>query len=262
MYLQLLPLSPAPGTKHPTFFQAVQKIWNASGALGFFRSNGLNVMKIVPEDSLKYYTFEKVKTLLTGGDDSDTVRQMTSLERVFAGGLAGLVSQSAVYPLDVVKVRWMDKGGGNMHLPDIFKLIRTEQMARKEPIYRGYYRGLTPNLLGAVPYIGFDMAMYDTLKNKMMNANREKAPSTATMLTCGSISSTVATLGVYPVALLRCRLQAGQYDGFFDAWRKTLAREGWRGMYKGVFPALLKVVPARTISYVAYEWGKQYMQLK
>jgi solute carrier family 25 phosphate transporter 23/24/25/41 len=40
------------------------------------------------------------------------------------------------------------------------------------------------------------------------------------------------------------------YTGFWDVTQKTLAREGWLGLYKGLLPTLAKVAPAVSISYV------------
>ena len=39
----------------------------------------------------------------------------------------------------------------------------------------------------------------------------------------------------------------------FDAFRRTFQLEGFIGFYKGLFPNLLKVVPAASITYVVYE---------
>jgi hypothetical protein len=59
------------------------------------------------------------------------------------------------------------------------------------------------------------------------------------------------------INLLRTKLQASgstghpqTYDGFYDVLQKTMAKEGWRGMYRGLTVTLAKVVPAVSISYV------------
>lgn len=62
-----------------------------------------------------------------------------------------------------------------------------------------------------------------------------------------------------PIAInvLRTKLQASgstghpqTYTGFYDVLQKTISKEGWRGMYKGLTVTLAKVVPAVSISYV------------
>lgn len=51
------------------------------------------------------------------------------------------------------------------------------------------------------------------------------------------------------------------YQGMADVFRKTVQREGFRGFYKGLFPNLLKVVPAASITYLVYESMKKSLDL-
>jgi solute carrier family 25 phosphate transporter 23/24/25/41 len=43
------------------------------------------------------------------------------------------------------------------------------------------------------------------------------------------------------------------YTGLFDVFFSTLQEEGIRGLYKGLTPNLIKVVPAASITYYVYE---------
>lgn len=40
-----------------------------------------------------------------------------------------------------------------------------------------------------------------------------------------------------------------RYSGMVDAFRKTIAGEGLRGLYKGLLPDMLKVAPAAGICW-------------
>ena len=51
------------------------------------------------------------------------------------------------------------------------------------------------------------------------------------------------------------------YKGMSDVFWRTLQREGYRGFYKGLFPNLLKVVPAASITYLVYETMKKSLDL-
>jgi solute carrier family 25 phosphate transporter 23/24/25/41 len=62
------------------------------------------------------------------------------------------------------------------------------------------------------------------------------------------VSGTTGAVAVYPLSLVRTRLQAQgtpghptTYNGAFDVIRVTLQREGIRGFYKGLVPTLVKV---------------------
>jgi solute carrier family 25 phosphate transporter 23/24/25/41 len=83
--------------------------------------------------------------------------------------------------------------------------------------------------------------------------------------TSGAVSATV----VYPMNLLRTRLQAQgtvlhqpTYTGILDVTTRTIKNEGLRGLFKGVTPNLLKVAPAISISYIVYENSKKVLGLQ
>ena len=42
-----------------------------------------------------------------------------------------------------------------------------------------------------------------------------------------------------------------RYSGMLDVFRKTVAGEGVRGLYKGILPDMLKIAPAAGISWCA-----------
>ncbi|KAK6599215.1 calcium dependent mitochondrial carrier [Botrytis cinerea] len=84
----------------------------------------------------------------------------------------------------------------------------------------------------------------------------------------GAFSGAFGASIVYPINLLRTRLQAQgtvlhppTYTGIMDVAQKTLKNEGFRGLYKGLAPNLFKVVPAVSITYVVYEQAKKTMAL-
>mmetsp|Transcript_2909 Transcript_2909/g.7964 ORF Transcript_2909/g.7964 Transcript_2909/m.7964 type:complete len:83 (-) Transcript_2909:1282-1530(-) len=73
------------------------------------------------------------------------------------------------------------------------------------------------------------------------------------------ISSTTAMICTYPLNLIRTRLQASGmpgavvYHGFFDCLQRSMAVDGFKGLYKGIGPNMMKVVPATSISYAVFE---------
>lgn len=99
-----------------------------------------------------------------------------------------------------------------------------------------------------------------TLKKFYMKRHDIENPSIPVLLACGSISTISGQLVSYPLALLRTRLQAQEVpmdSSDRDTMSKLLVRiwrnEGVRGLYRGLLPNIIKVVPAVSISYVVYE---------
>lgn len=90
-----------------TFANAVRSIYNYGGWKAFFCGNGLNVMKIVPESAIKFYSYESCKQLfanILACEDKDSI---PTSARFAAGGIAGICAQFSIYPVETLKTRIM-----------------------------------------------------------------------------------------------------------------------------------------------------------
>lgn len=151
-------------TAQARIMPAVRAIWREGGLLSFFRGNGLNVVKVAPESAIKFYSYEMLKSFIVnakGGEDKADNDIGTS-GRLFAGGLAGAVAQTAIYPMDLLKTRIQTHAVEGGRIPGIATLSR-DIWVQEGP--RVFYRGLFPSLVGIIPYAGIDLAAYETLKD-------------------------------------------------------------------------------------------------
>lgn len=138
---------------------AIKNLWREGGSLSFFRGNGLNVMKVAPESAIRFYTFEMLKDVIVkakGEKKSD----IGAFGRLVAGGLAGAVAQTAIYPMELVKTR-LQTYSGEGRVPNLANLTK-DIWVHEGP--RAFYRGIVPSLLGIIPYAGIDLSAYETLK--------------------------------------------------------------------------------------------------
>ena len=60
----------------------------------------------------------------------------------------------------------------------------------------------------------------------------------------------------------RTVLHPPTYSGIIDVAQKTVKNEGVKGLFKGITPNLLKVVPAVSITYMVYENAKKALHLR
>uniref|UniRef100_A0A8C2IN00 Solute carrier family 25 member 24 n=1 Tax=Cyprinus carpio TaxID=7962 RepID=A0A8C2IN00_CYPCA len=222
------------------------------GVASLWRGNGVNVIKIAPETAIKFMAYEQYKKLLTkdGG-------KIQSHERFMAGSLAGATAQTAIYPMEVMKTRLtLRKTGQYSGMFDCAKKI-----LKKEGV-KAFYKGYVPNILGIIPYAGIDLAVYETLKNAWLSkyAKDTANPGVLVLLGCGTISSTCGQLASYPLALVRTRMQAqasmagSEQVSMSKLVKKIMQKEGFFGLYRGILPNFMKVIPAVSISYVVYEY--------
>ncbi|KAM8743397.1 calcium-binding mitochondrial carrier protein SCaMC-2-B isoform 1-T1 [Acanthopagrus schlegelii] len=221
------------------------------GVRSLWRGNGINVIKIAPESAIKFMAYEQIKRLI--GSNQET---LGIAERLVAGSLAGAIAQSSIYPMEVLKTRLaLRKTGqysGILHC--------AKHIFQKEGV-AAFYKGYVPNMLGIIPYAGIDLAVYETLKNSWLQrfATDSADPGVFVLLACGTTSSTCGQLSSYPLALVRTRMQAqatlegGPQMSMSGLFRHIIRTEGVKGLYRGLAPNFMKVIPSVSISYVVYE---------
>jgi solute carrier family 25 (mitochondrial phosphate transporter), member 23/24/25/41 len=75
----------------------VRHMLHEGGVRSLWRGNGINVMKIAPESAIKFMAYEQLKQYIRGQSERD----LGIYERFVAGSVAGCMSQTVIYPLEV-----------------------------------------------------------------------------------------------------------------------------------------------------------------
>ena len=70
------------------------------------------------------------------------------------------------------------------------------------------FRGLSGGLVGVFPYSAIDMSTFDGLKLFYLRYTGKEDPGVVPLLAFGSISGSIGATSVYPLNLVRTRLQA------------------------------------------------------
>lgn len=251
--------SGAPTTGFRILGSAVSRIYSEGGVLGFWTGNGLSVAKIFPESAIKFFSYESSKRAFAKyWDNVEDPRDISGVSRFLSGGIGGITSQLSIYPIETVKTQMMSSSH-RRSLVDAMRSIYALGGVRR------FYRGLGVGLVGVFPYSAIDMSTFEALKLAYQRSiGQDEQPSVLALLAFGSVSGSVGATSVYPLNLVRTRLQASgspghpmKYTGVRDVVAKTWEKDGWRGFYRGLFPTLAKVVPAVSISYVVYEHTKR-----
>ncbi|KAK4695810.1 hypothetical protein P7C70_g8485, partial [Phenoliferia sp. Uapishka_3] len=263
---------------------AVRAVWKQGGGISsFWTGNGLNVIKIFPESAIKFLSYETAKRVFAQYWDKVPDQTMISnSSRFVAGGIGGVVSQFGaqsfeyrrdgwltsfrfvvIYPIETLKTRVMSSTGGALKGNAL--IARTAIDMWRNGGIKLYFRGLPAGLIGVFPYSAIDLSTFEGTKIAYTRwAGHE--PGIPGSLAFGAFSGGVGATSVYPLNLVRTRLQAQGtpahpqvYAGVRDAATQCYMREGWRGFYKGLTPTLVKVVPAVAISYAVYDASKKVL---
>lgn len=266
--------------------QGLKYIWRTEGFRGLFKGNGANCARIVPNSAVKFFSYEQAsKGILylyrqqTGNDDA----QLTPLLRLGAGACAGIIAMSATYPMDMVRGRLTVQTDKSPY--QYRGMVHALSTVLRQEGPRALYRGWLPSVIGVVPYVGLNFAVYESLKDWLVKSkpfgiidNNNSELTVTTRLACGAIAGTMGQTVAYPLDVVRRRMQMVgwkdassvitgdgrgkapiEYSGMVDAFKKTVRHEGVGALYKGLVPNSVKVVPSIAIAFVTYEKVKDIL---
>jgi hypothetical protein len=129
---------------------------------------------------------------------------LTPVESFYAGMIAGAVSVTLTYPLDLVRSQLSVL----RHKTDGKNIGFVEIMAENYHSrgFVGLFRGVTPTLFGILPYSGIAFLLNEQGKRKIQTMTGRDVTTTERMQ-CGAFSGLVAQFLAYPFEVVRRRMQ-------------------------------------------------------
>ncbi|EDO33786.1 predicted protein, partial [Nematostella vectensis] len=244
------------------------KIYRDEGLYGYFKGNGTNIVRIVPYTAVQFAAYEEFKKVLNSETPLLKIpqdpREQHPFLRLTAGSLAGIVSCTATYPLDLVRYgSLLEIVSSTANYP--LDLVRYGSLLEIVSSTANYPLGL-----GIAPYIGLNFMVYETMKGMcfrrpITTIHHDLELPVVAKLFCGAVAGAVAQSGTYPLDVVRRRMQMERGEGMFkysstwDGFKVIVRSEGFIGLFKGMWPNLLKVAPTIGIQFAVYEVSKSAM---
>ncbi|KAJ9551085.1 hypothetical protein OSB04_015130 [Centaurea solstitialis] len=236
--------------------EVFQDIMKTEGWTGLFRGNFVNVIRVAPSKAIELFAYDTVKKNLAPKPGEQGKLRIP--ESLIAGAVAGISSTICTYPLELLKTRLTVQRGVYKNLVDAFlKIVKEEGPAE-------LYRGLTPSLIGVVPYAAANYFAYDTLRKAYRRLSKGEEIGNVATLLIGSAAGAISSSATFPLEVARKHMQAGAingrvYNNMLHALLSILEKEGVGGLYKGLGPSCVKIVPAAGISFMCYEACKKIL---
>ncbi|XP_038148833.1 graves disease carrier protein [Cyprinodon tularosa] len=263
----------SPHYKHLGVFSTLTAVPKKEGILGLYKGNGAMMVRIFPYGAIQFMAFDKYKKLL-----NTRIGISGHIHRLMAGSMAGMTAVICTYPLDVVRARLAFQVKGHHHYSGIVDVFHS--IYRKEGA-SGFYRGLTPTLIGMAPYAGLSFFTFGTLKSLGLKNFPEQLgrPSsdnpdvlvlkTHVNLLCGGAAGAFAQTVSYPLDVARRRMQLGtalpdsdQCGSPMKTLKYVYEKYGIkRGLYRGLSLNYIRCVPSQAMAFTTYEFMKQVLHL-
>lgn len=197
--------------------------------------------------------------------DQDSMGALTALNHVYAGTMARTLSQVICHPIDTVKTR--------MQVKDPTKKLRKwrRKVVKKAigigPVdidnwlYKGpsdVFRGVWGALLGTIPNAMLYFVAYETTKKRL----EDRLPPGLVHVASATVGTVAASVVRVPADTLKHRVQAYLHRDVFEAFKVVVQTEGFRGLYRGFWPTLMRDVPEICIQFAVYENLRAFVKEK
>lgn len=194
-----------------------------------------------------------------------------------AGAISGGISRTVTSPLDVIKIRFQVQLEpthqwsllrGDVHRNSKYTgmLQATKDILREEGL-KGFWRGNVPALLMVMPYTAIQFTVLHQLKTFGAGSSKSEDHinlSPYLSYISGALAGCAATVGSYPFDLLRTILASqGEpkvYRNMRSAFVDIFRTRSVPGLYAGLTPTLVEIVPYAGLQFGTYDTFKRWMR--
>ncbi|GAB1600035.1 mitochondrial thiamine pyrophosphate carrier-like [Argonauta hians] len=210
-----------------------------------------------------YEYFSKTSNQFLPSEFSTKYKPLVSL---VCGSMAGAASTIVVQPLDLLRTRFVAQGE-----PKIYKSIASAGLCiiQREGLL-GMWCGLYPSLMLVMPQTGLTFGFHSVFSSLLESNSEDNSAfginDQIKIFISGTGSGMSAKLVVYPFDVVKKRLQVQafhearlkfgcvrSYNGMTNCLQQVFIEEGLRGLYKGLFPTMLKAGTVTGLTFMIYE---------
>lgn len=244
-------------------YKLYSSILRNEGVKGLWAGNGANLLRVFPAKAVVFSTNDVYQGFFRGLSHTPKDQKLHPVLSFLAGGFAGMSATACTYPLDFARGRITGKlapADGGVKKKHYNGIIRTMAVTVKDEGVLALYKGITPTLLGAMPYEGIKFGTVGVLER--MFPSDEVSPTRKMMF--GGAGGVMAGVLTYPNDTVRRFLQLQgsrgtntQYTGYWDCVRKTYQVHGIGRFYNGVTINVIRMAPNAAVQFGSYELLKK-----
>lgn len=143
------------------------RISQEEGVRTLYRGFSPTILGVIPYAGITFFTYETLKKLHT---EKTKRSQPYTHERLAFGACAGLIGQSASYPLDIVRRRMQTAGVTGSSYSTILGTMR--EIVKNEGVIRGLYKGLSMNWVKGPVAVGISFTTFDITHSLLLKLHQ------------------------------------------------------------------------------------------
>eukprot|EP00808_Paulinella_micropora_P021104 g10874.t1 len=251
--------------KYDGVLGSLKTIYKENGFLGFYRGNGANVLRILPNYSLKFMFNDTYKRMVAR--PGQNLNKLDFLQLIQAGWLAGFCQATITYPLEVIRTRLSldDKMAADQAKLKRGIVRTAARMVRKEGV-SSLYKGYSITFFSTPVYVGLQMSLYDVFKQLLYD--KEHKIGVWESFGAGAMAGLIAQTTAYPGDTIKKQLQSNgmggaprKYTGLIDCCRQIYRRGGIKAFYPGLGINSVKCIPEAGLQFVVYDFVRKHIDV-
>jgi solute carrier family 25 ornithine transporter 2/15 len=172
-----------------------------------------------------------------------------------SGGFTGGCTALVLCPSDVLKCRaQLSRARGQSG--NIREIV--DSIYKKNGL-RGFYVGLSAQILRDIPFYTFFFGCYDLICESL-KSNFPSLSESSVYFISGGFSGQIAWAASMPMDVVKSVMQTQEIPMTFNSTLSLLYRQrGIGGLYNGIGVAIIRAFPANAALFVGYEYSRKLM---
>ncbi|XP_029159711.1 mitochondrial 2-oxodicarboxylate carrier isoform X2 [Nylanderia fulva] len=227
------------------------KMYKTEGLPAFWKGILPPIIVETPKRAVKFFTFEQYKRFFLFGASTPSPLTFSC-----AGFFAGVTEAILVNPFEMIKVNLQTNRKHIKESPSTYTV--TKEIISKHGFgLNGLNKGLTATILRNSIFNAFYFGFYHSVK-RCVPVKKTPWLEFLTQIFIGFLSGTIGSCLNIPFDVAKTRIQGPQdstqqYKGTLNAIHIIYKNEGFRALYKGLVPKILRLGPGGAIMLVVYD---------
>lgn len=190
---------------------------------------------------------------------------LSTVELFAAGAGAGVISKTITAPIDRIRILFQVSSKRPFSAVQFvhagFRIVRADGVL-------GLWRGNLAVVMRVMPYAGLQFGAFARYRSLLESFTEPGRHDVLIRFCAGALAGATATTFTYPLDLLRTQMAVSASSislrqpqtSYLAAAEETIRNEGYIGLFYGIRPTLLGIVPHAGVSFMLFETLKPYIQ--
>jgi len=245
-----------------------KKTVRQEGVFGLYKGSAPALLCNVSENAVLFLALAETQKFMARLSGSK-VENLSNFSNACAGSIASIFSSLVVCPTELIKCRMQ----AMTEMKETGKLsadAATSPGAVARQMFRSggitsFYKGLTSTWAREMPgYFAFFYG-YELTRGLLApkGGTKDDVGPVGTAFAGGTAGLCLWTF-IFPIDVVKTRIQvlaaAGKQEGFAQTLRIIVRTEGFRALYSGLLPCVMRTYPANGALFVAVEYSRKLLR--